>query len=48
MQGKVEARTDVTKKSNKSEYGNFLNTSGIMTFGLGTLLTIGISFHFCS
>ena len=31
LQGKVEARTDISKKSNKLEYRNFLNTSGIMT-----------------
>ena len=29
--GKIEVGTDASKKSNKSEYGNFLNTSGIMT-----------------
>ena len=31
LQGKVEVGTDVSKKSNKSEYGNFPNTSGVMT-----------------
>ena len=31
MQGKVEGGTDVNKKLNKSEYGNFINTSSIMT-----------------
>ena len=34
LQGKVEVKTDVSKKSNKSEYGNFLNTSGITFFFL--------------
>ena len=31
LQGRVEVRTDISKKSNKLEYRNFLNTSGIMT-----------------
>ena len=37
LQGKVEVRTDVSMKSNKSKYENFLNTSGITT-------TVGV-FH---
>ena len=31
LQGKIEVGTDVGKKLNKSEYGNFLNTRSIMT-----------------
>ena len=29
--GKNRGRTNVSKQVNESEYGNFLNTSGIMT-----------------